>query len=862
MAGFAFESKQTENTPVTRIESGAFSVRFAYSLSYERITGNRPSNDYLEWNASGSTLVFALCDGVETSHAGGLAARFLGHRLVEWLGNLPAEAEDDLAQMKTQLDAALAEWMPAAQRAVRSRAKASEAVFTCGRVSATPEGLRGFMAGVGLIYVRLYDRKGRDIGFTPLRHAYDRWSTLRGLRGQIFIEPLGPRPPLQRMTLFTDGLSELEEKLAGLSEVELQSAILDSFQSVLNDDISLLDVQICDQPVNGKPKKVVIGASELPTVRLERVDDSLEWELRDDTVYSILQLRDSSGERVVGAGNFFSWRPPVDRDCAYRVCLVSVAGRAYSSWLDWQPVSTEDMWDEEPPETGTDLPLESGEPQAGFEPEKLEEPVEDKMVATEPVTGLEEAPAVELPDSPQSDPETMIDIMPTAAVETVEKTDEPPVPPPAPVDLAEAPPAVSDIPDRKLVEVPDAERLPPGATEAQPPVPEPAPVEPEMIDNTSPAEIIPIAASPDAGEEPPPAEIIHTSGQPESGLFKWLGKLPDITGMLRRAAGIIGAKRPAASGESRTLPSGPWVEKGKYPGQYILHWQASPGANEYEVWDQPLESSDAGTFLRTSDNRLRLENLSTGVHRLHIRPVGLAFDVDWQAWPHSDLNVPVRIQAAPGNLRVESNLDEAEIRLRWAAISGEIVEEYWVFEVGREEHRLIGKVGGDITRFSVRKMPADRARRFVVRAVNWSGLGPVSETVVYQPGMAPASQNRITGRGERARQGSGPVAPAKPVEQRIAQVPELCEAVNRWVRSQGLQMSSMKLEQRYENADQYLMLENRRLGQLITLPLIKGPEYRLTVYGTRGEVAIVEIHFEKRNWIFLVKFLPVLRRGG
>ena len=63
MAGFAFESKQTENTPVTRIESGAFSVRFAYSLSYERITGNRPSNDYLEWNASGSTLVFALCDG-------------------------------------------------------------------------------------------------------------------------------------------------------------------------------------------------------------------------------------------------------------------------------------------------------------------------------------------------------------------------------------------------------------------------------------------------------------------------------------------------------------------------------------------------------------------------------------------------------------------------------------------------------------------------------------------------------------------------------------------------------------------------------------------------------------------------------
>ena len=119
---------------------------------------------------------------------------------------------------------------------------------------------------------------------------------------------------------------------------------------------------------------------------------------------------------------------------------------------------------------------------------------------------------------------------------------------------------------------------------------------------------------------------------------------------------------------------------------------------------------------------------------------------------------------------------------------------------------------------------------------------------------APAAQNRITGRRERPSQ---PVSPA----QRIAQMPELCDAVNRCAKSQNVQMTDMKLEQRYENVEQYILLENRKLNQLVSLPLLKGPEYRLTVYGARGEVLVVEIRFEKRTWVFLVKFLPVLRRG-
>lgn len=848
MAGIGFESKQTENTPVTRVEYGQFRVRYAYSLSYERVTGNRPSNDYLEWSASGDTLVFALCDGVETSFAGGSAARFLGRRLVEWLSALPAEQTEDLDQVKHLLDASLVEWMPAAQRAVRSKVKASEAVFTCGRIVAGPDGLRGFMAGSGLVLVRLYDRKNRDISFTPLRHAYDRWSTLRGLRGQTFVEPLGPRPPLQRMMLFTDGLSELEEKLAGYSDADLQTAILESFMSVLNDDISLLDVEMCDPPAGGRPRKTVTGAQQLPPVHLERVDDALEWETRDDTIYSILEMRDSRGQQVLSAGNFFSWRPPLETACEYRTCLVSAQGRAFSPWLAWDPHPADEA-------RGYESGSMDEEETASFAEDDLPALVEQEHdYDLEQSEAPDKAEPVETPPGAAEPPE---EIAPPRV------DDEPAAPPPVVEPLAqhteaEAEPQPESIPNAE--ESPAAEQLnvedidtgaPVGEVASLEPVEEP--LQPKASLEEQPVEVQPAAPQETPLEAQPPEE--ETAPQPSFAgrAARLFSRLPDVRSVLRQAQGLLRVRAPSTR-PAPELTGIPWIEKGKYPGQYILHWQASPGANEYEIWDQPQEQPEPGVTLRTSDTRLRLENLPAGRHHFRIRPLGTAFAQDWQTWPGVDVDIPAGIKNPPAGVRVEADPDESELTLRWAPLDNEVVEEYWIFEVGHEEHRLIGKVAGDTNRFRVRKIPGDRPRRFLVRAVNWGGLGPASELAVYQPGAAPAAQNRIPGRRER------PASTAAP-EQRIAQVPELCDAVNRWTRSQNVQMTAMKLEQRYENVEQYILLENRKLNQLVSLPLLKGPEYRLTVYGARGEVLVVEIRFEKRTWVFLVKFLPVLRRG-
>lgn len=848
MAGIGFESKQTENTPVTHVEWGPFRVRYAYSLSYERVTGNRPSNDYLEWNASDDTLVFALCDGVETSFAGGSAARFLGRRLVEWLSALPAEQAEDLEKVKSLLDAALVEWMPAAQRAVHSKVKASEAVFTCGRISAGPDGLRGFMAGSGLILVRLYDRKARDVSFTPLRHAYDRWSTLRGLRGQIFVEPLGPRPPLQRMMLFTDGLSELEDKLSAYSDAELQTAILESFMSVLNDDISLLDVQICDPPASGtRPRKIVTGAKELSPVHLERVDDALEWETRDDTIYSILEMRDSRGQQVLSAGNFFSWRPPLENACEYRACLVSSEGRAFSPWLAWDPnPSGEDATNDNIalPAAPDTAPVD--EPDLASVVEQVSDYVVERTSAPQEPALVEKVAGVEemQPETHAADVEIEPPVEPVPEelpreVAAVAAAPEPVIPEifaePPPLDAAADALSVAPAPEQAV------EAVEPAAV-----VEEPLPVE------IQPEPVQPQEAAAAVEQQEPERAVSETSlSARAAGLF---ARLPDLRSTLRQAQGWLRERVTSKSAAAPAQSGEPWLEKGKYPGQYILHWQASPGSNEYEIWDQPQADGGPGVFHRTSDTRLKLENLAVGLHRFHIRPLGMGFDTDWQAWPSVEVDVPAGVKNPPANVRVESAAEESELQLRWSLLDGVLVDEYWIFEVGREEHRLIAKVAGNTNRFRVRKTAGDRARRFVVRGVNWGGLGPASEMVIYQPGAAPAEPNRAAARRERSSQ---PVVP----EQRIGQVPDLCEAVNRWAKSQNVQMTAMKLEQRYENVDQYILLENRKLNQLVSLPLLKGPEYRLTVYGARGEVMVVEIRFEKRTWVFLVKFLPVLRRG-
>src|SRR5574341_234526 len=62
-------------------------LRYIVLRSFENITANWVSEDYLAWKSNEKLIVFSLCDGVGLSYLGNLAAEFLGSQFLEWLWN-------------------------------------------------------------------------------------------------------------------------------------------------------------------------------------------------------------------------------------------------------------------------------------------------------------------------------------------------------------------------------------------------------------------------------------------------------------------------------------------------------------------------------------------------------------------------------------------------------------------------------------------------------------------------------------------------------------------------------------------------------------------------------------------------------
>src|SRR5436305_1150770 len=81
----ALQVAQDRETPVRVERYAAFSWRYAYARAAETRKFGALGEDYLTFRYADSVFVFALCDGVSQSFFGGLAARFLGDGLVNWL---------------------------------------------------------------------------------------------------------------------------------------------------------------------------------------------------------------------------------------------------------------------------------------------------------------------------------------------------------------------------------------------------------------------------------------------------------------------------------------------------------------------------------------------------------------------------------------------------------------------------------------------------------------------------------------------------------------------------------------------------------------------------------------------------------
>ncbi len=82
------ESEQARDAKLTQIYRGPFNFRYAYNRKREDAQPGISGEDYVVSEISSRQIIFSLCDGVGTSFYGNLGSQIVGEVILEWLGNL------------------------------------------------------------------------------------------------------------------------------------------------------------------------------------------------------------------------------------------------------------------------------------------------------------------------------------------------------------------------------------------------------------------------------------------------------------------------------------------------------------------------------------------------------------------------------------------------------------------------------------------------------------------------------------------------------------------------------------------------------------------------------------------------------
>jgi hypothetical protein len=260
---------------LVRLERGDTQARILHLRCQESRAQSSPGQDYakLALSGDGSSLSFCVCDGVGGSYRGDFAAAYLAARLVAWLRALDAIPEDGEA-VRAPLTAALAEWAREGQvelcqtpistqlgilvREVLEELRAShgsEAVFVAGRLdigdrattsdAPTAGGVRqahALLCWMGNVTPRLL-RAGHEVAVLPyIADDRNRWSTARGLSGRLSLQALTLEGP-HRFIAHTDGLNDIGNAIASLSDEALDASARHLLSLPTNDDMTVLDVQ-------------------------------------------------------------------------------------------------------------------------------------------------------------------------------------------------------------------------------------------------------------------------------------------------------------------------------------------------------------------------------------------------------------------------------------------------------------------------------------------------------------------------------------------------------------------------------------------------------------------------------------------
>jgi hypothetical protein len=250
-----------------RAELAGVSARLFSQRCAEARAQSLPNQDFalLRVDGPAHALSFCVADGVGSSYRGDFASGYLSRRLVDWLSGLetPLPTEE---QARATLAEALTAWRETAQAELAAlpvdpeapalvrevleelrRDYGSAAVFLAGRL-VPPEpsmalggDVEALFCWMGNVTLRLQCVGDAE----PRRLCADddsaRWSTLRGLRGDVRVRRMSLLEPW-RLIVHTDGADAIGREIAVLSDDDLQRRAAALLETATSDDVAVLDL--------------------------------------------------------------------------------------------------------------------------------------------------------------------------------------------------------------------------------------------------------------------------------------------------------------------------------------------------------------------------------------------------------------------------------------------------------------------------------------------------------------------------------------------------------------------------------------------------------------------------------------------
>jgi hypothetical protein len=286
---------QDTDTGVQVIAQPGYSIRYFYLRSIDSQTPNGSGQDHISLRHDPGQVALAVCDGVGQSYHGGVAARELGPRLVNWLWRQAPQLAGDEAALRRSLqefldrltspisealnayqqEAALpqvhASTAGLLQEALEEvRASGSETTFSSGYLALPdkqfPKGLL-VLAWLGDSPIRVWDAGGGQRRFPGDEFAEGQhWSSRHGLSGYAPHVYVGTLDDVGRLAVHSDGVRAARLSLDRPVEASELSTYVDRTRAAGPiDDVSFVELLLTPQ-----------AAQELAQPSLSQVQISAE----------------------------------------------------------------------------------------------------------------------------------------------------------------------------------------------------------------------------------------------------------------------------------------------------------------------------------------------------------------------------------------------------------------------------------------------------------------------------------------------------------------------------------------------------------------------------------------------------------